>query len=308
MNKTANILPVALALLLVAGIVSAAPLVYLDPASIDICEGEFTIDVVANDEVLGLTGFDLLIDFDEALMSYVGATWGPLLEDYPGEFFFYATDEGTMSNALLINGAFMGGSADGPGVLATITFVCDAEGASPIEFAMVDFRDIDNAPIPMTHEDGSVTIDDDTVVYIDPVWYSHPIDTNFFVDVVLGSGIHDVDFINLTVTYDSALLELQNVTKGALVPGSATLIWSGGAGSIDVELDISGSSISGVAAVDIEFKGIYGGTSPITIDSVALDTDTGTLVFPCVEHGSVYIQPAVPVEQLRWGMIKSLYR
>jgi len=306
MNKTAYILLV-MGLVLVAGIATAAPLVYLDPASLDICEGEFTIDVLINDEVVDLTGFDLMIDFDETIVSVVGVDQGQLLDDYPGMPFFYWTVEGTVSDALLINGAALGGSISGPGVLATITFACDANGLTDLEFEMVEFRDIDNLPIPVTSEDGEVNVDDDTVVYIDPVWDSVPIDTHFFVGVALGSGVRPVSLVNVTVSFDPSILELQGVDQGPLVPLGSTLTWSDGSGSVDIELDIAGS-ITGVTAVEIEFKGIFSGTSPLVIESVSLETGAGTVINPCVESGSVFIEPPVPVQELHWGMIKSLYR
>ncbi len=307
MNKTAYIL-LATGLVLVAGIATAAPLVYLDPASLDICEGEFTVDVVVNEEVTDLTGFDLLIDFDETVLGVVDVAMGQLLADYPGSPFFYWTDAGTVSDALLINGAALGGSLDGPGVLATITFSCLANGLTDLEFAMVEFRDIDNLPLPVTSEDGVVNVDDDAVVYIDPASMTEAVDTPFTVEVMIGDGIIYMDELTLVITYDQTVLEYMTAWVGGDVPAGSTFIESGGAGTIDIDLDVN-VSMSGVGSVAVlQFKGIFEGTSPITLDSVALGTETGTEVQPCVEDGSVTIYGGSPVEELRWGMIKSLYR
>ncbi len=306
MHKTAYIL-VAVGLMVVAGIATAAPLVYLDPASTDVC-GEFTVDVVINDEVLDLTGFDLLIDFDESVLSVVDVTMGQLLVDYPGSPFFYWTDTGTVSDALLINGAALGGSMDGPGVLATITFTCDTNGLTDLEFAMVEFRDIDNLPLPVTSEDGEVNADDDAVVYISPASVTVAIDVPFTVEVMIGDGIISMSELALVVTYDETVLEYMTAWVGGGVPSGSTFNASGGAGTVNVDLDVDGS-MSGVKSVAIlQFKGIDDETSPLTLGSVTLGTETGTVIQPCIEHGVVNITGGSPVEELRWGMIKSLYR
>ncbi|MCD4690922.1 cohesin domain-containing protein, partial [bacterium] len=205
-------------LLMLASAVGAAPLVSLAPSPLEAC-GEFTIDVVVNDEVLGLTGYDLLIDFDETILSVVGVDEGALPAGYAGETFFYWTDSGTVSNALLINGAVLGGSIDGPGALASITFMGNADGSTLLDFLMVDCRDIDNVPIPMTHLDGQVAVDDETTVYVDPASSVEPIDIPFTVDIVLGAGVTSVSGVDLVLQYDDAIIELLGVSEGALLSG-----------------------------------------------------------------------------------------
>jgi len=306
MNRTANIMLV-MGLVLVAGVATAAPLVYLDPAVTDVC-GEFTVDVVINDEVVDLTGFDLLIDFDETILSVVGAAQGQLLDDYPGTPFFYWTDTGTVSDALLINGAALGGSMNGPGVLATITFACESNGLTDLGFAMVEFRDIDNLPLPVTSEDAEVNSNDGAVVYIDPASSTEAIDSPFTVEIRIGDGITSMDELDLDVTYDAAILEYMTAWVGGDVPSGSVFSESGGAGTITIGLDVNGS-MSGVGSVAVlQFKGIFEGNSPLALDSVELGTEAGTVVQPCVEDGTVTIYGGSPVEPTRWGMIKSLYR
>ncbi len=306
MNKTAYTL-MAIGFLLVAGIATAAPLVYLDPVAIDACGG-FSVDVVINDEVLDLTGFDLLIDFDESILSVVDVTMGQLLVDYPGSPFFYWTATGTVSDALLINGAALGGSIDGPGVLATVTFACDTNGLTDLEFAMVELRDIDNLPLPVTSEDAEVNVDADAVVYIDPASMTEAIDIPFTIEIMIGDGIVYMDELALSVLYDETVLEYMTASVGGDVPSGSTFTASGGAGTVDIDLDVDGS-MSGVKSVAVlQFKGIFEGNSPFTLDGVELGTETGTVIQPCLEDGTVTIYGGSPVEELRWGMIKSLYR
>ena len=89
---------------------------------------------------LGITGYDLLIDFDEGLLEVLQVVEGDLPEGYAGETFLYWTTEGTASDAVLIHGAFLGGSVDGPGSLVRIEFRALAPGTSPVSFAEVEVR------------------------------------------------------------------------------------------------------------------------------------------------------------------------
>jgi len=309
MRRTAKFVSAATVILLMTGSAIAAPLVSIDPGSIDICEGEFTVDVIINDEVLGLTGFDLLIDFDEAVLGYVLAVEGQLVLDYPGTHFFYETVEGTTSNALLINCAVLGGSIDGPGVLCSVTFECLSDGLSDLEFASVDFRDIDNLPIAVTHEDAEVYVSDDVVVFIDPASDVEPIDIPFDLKVVIGGGITYIDQLDLTVSFDHAVLEYQSAVIGDNVPSGSTFTATPGTGAVDIELDVNGS-MSGVEPVAVlTFKGVSEATnSPVTLSGVVLGTETGTVIDPCIEGSLVTITGGSPVEQVRWGLLKSLYR
>ncbi len=312
MNRSANILlatAMAMTFVLVAGVATAAPLVYLDPVTTDVC-GEFTVDVVINDEVLDLTGFDLLIDFDETILNVVGAAQGQLLDDYPGTPFFYWTVTGTVSDALLINGAALGGSINGAGVLATITFACESNGLTDLEFAMVEFRDIDNLPIPVTSDDAEVNSDDNATVYIDPALVGEEVGTPFSMQVMLGDGIADVNSIDLVVTFDHTVLETLAVHPGPDLPGGqASLALTGGVGYIIVDINPPVSISSPGSILVIEFNGIHEGDfTAVAIEDLVFGTTTGTVIQPCVGDGTVTITGPSPVEPMRWGMIKSLYR
>ena len=80
------------------------------------------VNITVNDEVLGLTGFDLLIDYNEAILNLYSVQQGPLPSSGGDDTFFFWTDAGQPSDAILIQGAVLGASVDGPGVLATIVF------------------------------------------------------------------------------------------------------------------------------------------------------------------------------------------
>jgi hypothetical protein len=128
----------------------------------------FFVDVSVNNEVLGITGYDFLIVFDEAIIQVDNVSEGGLPAGYPGDTFFFWSDEGHPAsvpvvtggerNVLLIQGAILGGSVNGPGSLATIRFYAPTPGTSPLTFLVADLRDLNNNPIAATAVDGDVVV------------------------------------------------------------------------------------------------------------------------------------------------------
>lgn len=135
------------------------PTIYVSPAHTEVDMMSYcTVEVMVNDEVLGVTGYNLLIDFDEGIIQVDSVFEGNLPWDYLGDTFFYWTDDGTPSNALRIQGAVLGGSVNGPGSLASVRFYALEMGTSPLGFLSVDLRDIDNHSIPVTQMGGEVVV------------------------------------------------------------------------------------------------------------------------------------------------------
>jgi len=143
----------------VAGVAQALPIISIEPMTTLVEPGDlFALDVTINDEVLGVTGYDLVIDFDEALLDIVNVVEGALPAGSPPTYFWW-TDEGTESHSIVINGAVLGHSVDGPGTLAQLRFHALALGVTPIHFVSVQLRHLDNTPIAVTPIDGEVTIE-----------------------------------------------------------------------------------------------------------------------------------------------------
>ena len=140
------------------------PYIAIDPLSIIVEPDDlFSLDVVIGPDVLGVTGYDLVIDFDETLLDVVNVVKGALPAGSPPSYFWW-TDQGTPSSAIVINGALLGHDVDGPGVLAELRFKALAIGVTPIHFESVDLRDLDNNRITVTPVDGQVTIEPGTPV------------------------------------------------------------------------------------------------------------------------------------------------
>jgi len=137
----------------------AAPIISIEPMTKLVEPGNlFALDVTINDQVLGVTGYDLIIDFDETLIEVVNVVEGALPAGSPPSYFWW-TDEGTVSQSIVINGAVLGHSVDGPGTLAQLRFHALALGVTPIHFMSVQLRHLDNTPIAVTPIDGEVTIE-----------------------------------------------------------------------------------------------------------------------------------------------------
>ncbi len=153
-------LSLALALVIVASTPAwGDPTIYIDPEEQWEYQFEFVaVNVVVNDEVLGLTGYDLLIDYDEAILNLYDVMEGPLPSSGGAETFFFWTDVGQPSDAILIQGAVLGDSVNGAGVLATIVFQGWVVGDSPVTFEDIDLRDLDNNQIPAGFADGLIHV------------------------------------------------------------------------------------------------------------------------------------------------------
>ena len=160
-KRMSGVLSLAAALVIVASVPAwGDPTISIAPEEQWVYQFDFVaVNVVINDEVLGLTGYDLLIDYNEAILNLYGVEEGPLPSSGgPGSSFFFWTDVGQPSDAILIQGAVLGDSVDGPGVLATIVFQGWVVGDSPVTFEEIDLRDLDNNPIPVAFADGMIHI------------------------------------------------------------------------------------------------------------------------------------------------------
>jgi len=140
------------------------PYIAIDPLSTIVEPNDlFALSVVIGPDVHGVTGYDVVIDFDETLLDVVNVVEGALPAGSPPSYFWW-TDQGTPSASIVINGALLGHDVDGPGVLAQLRFKALAIGVTPIHFDSVDLRDLDNNPITVTPVDGQVTIEPGTPV------------------------------------------------------------------------------------------------------------------------------------------------
>ena len=307
----------ALPVLLVAMLASAAtadPTLYVDPALTDVwTEGDFWVDVSVNAELLGLTGYDLAIDYDEGVLEVLEVVEGALPQS-SGPSFFFSTTGPAPENAIVINGAILGDAVDGPGVLASLHFLALVPGFSPLEFIEFELRDLENAPIAVTPVGGQVTVSDPPTIYLTPQLTEEPEGTTFFIDVAVNATLTNLTGYDLVLTLNPDIVRFGGATEGPL-PGSggdATYFFSvvENDSTLVINGAVLGSWVDGPGVLaHIELQAFYQGTTDLEFASVELrDIDNNPLI--AFDEGAVIVVTpgGSPVENTSWSVLKSLYR
>ena len=104
-------------------------------------------------------GYDVTIAFDTSLVELVGVDEGSLPASGGATTFFHWFDAGVASDTVHVNGAVLGTTVDGPGVLFFITFKALFPGITPVTFVSTEIRDNFNVDIPHDTIDGSITVE-----------------------------------------------------------------------------------------------------------------------------------------------------
>jgi len=313
MRWKAVCLPVLLAVLL-ASTAGADPTVYIDPEVTEVLTGgDFWVDVSVDAELLGLTGYDLTIDYDEDVLEVLDVVEGALPQS-SGESFFYWTSGPSPEHAIVINGAVLGGSVDGPGVLARLHFVALGAGWSPLEFLTFELRDIENAPIPATATGGHVVVRNPPTIYLTPQTTQVTEGATFLIDVAINEAITDLTGYDLEITLDSSIVQYVGAVEGPLPSSGGDDTYFFWTLEDDDTLIINGAVLGswvngpGVLA-HITLFALYPGTTDMDFLSVELrDIDNNPL--PALDEGAVIIveEGGSPVEDTSWSVVKSLYR
>ena len=306
-------LAVLLAVLLVST-ASADPTLYIDPALTEVLTGDdFWVDVSVNAELLGLTGYDLTIDYDESVLEVLGVVEGALPQS-SGSSFFYWTSGPSPENAIVINGAVLGGSVDGPGVLARLHFSALGPVWSPLEFLTFELRDIENAPIPVTAVGGYVVVSDPPTIYLTPELTEVVEGTTFTIDVAVNESVTDLTGYNLRITLDSSIVQYVGAVEGPL-PSSGgddtAFYWTlENDDTIIINGAVLGGWVNGPGVLaHITLFALYPGTTDMNFLSVELrDIENNPL--PVLDEGAEIIveEGGSPVDDTSWSVLKSLYR
>jgi hypothetical protein len=113
-----------LTLLLGATVVEAqTPLLSVDPDTTVVSDGTvFTLDIAISAEVAELMGWDIAIVFNSSVIELLSVSEGALPLTSGFETFFYTYDTGVPADSVRVNGAILGHTVDGPGVLFTLEF------------------------------------------------------------------------------------------------------------------------------------------------------------------------------------------
>ena len=151
---------VALLLLLGAVPLWADPGVMVVPPSTVVApDSMFQIEIAIDDLVVSLMGYDLSLEFDSSIVELVSVDEGPLPQSGPSGSFFHWFGAGLPSDEVWVNGAVLGTTVDGPGVLFTITFKAVKNGITPVTFISTHMRDGLNVPISHHSTNGEINVD-----------------------------------------------------------------------------------------------------------------------------------------------------
>jgi len=113
---------------------------------------------------------------------------------------------------------------NGSGVIASITFHALVPGTSPVHFSSWLLSDTDGVPIPVTPQDGSITVPEDgALLWIDPPLATVPISGTVTVDIAL-VDINDLYGIQVELSFDETKVEVVDADPGSpgvqITPGS----------------------------------------------------------------------------------------
>ncbi|UCH85604.1 MAG: hypothetical protein JSW50_07945 [Candidatus Latescibacterota bacterium] len=141
----------------------AGPQIYIAPADTTVFLDEppdtFVIRVCVTGEITELMGWDIHVRFDSTIITLMDVTEGALPENSPFETFFWWFDPGVPATTAHVNGAILGNTVDGPGVLFDLVFEKTAVGSTAVELFDTEIRTGVNTSIPHTTNDGLVVVE-----------------------------------------------------------------------------------------------------------------------------------------------------
>ena len=301
---------------LTAVMAGAEPSLYVTPPMTEVWNGEDCwVDIAINGYVTGLTGYDLVIDYDESLVAVMDVDEG-WLPPSAGSSFFYWTTDAEQSNALVINGAVLGGSVDGPGVLASIHFSSHATGVSPVEFLSWELRDISNNPLPANTVDGQIDVVVAPTVYLAPSLTEVVEGEPFSIDVMVNAALQNLTGYDLRIAFDSSVVGFVDASEGPL-PGSGGAdtyffyeIEGGLSDTLVLNGAVLGSQVDGPGVLaTIGMVALIQGNTDLTfvladlrdIDNLPIAAATGGAV--------VVVEPGgTAAEETTWSTLKAMFR
>ncbi len=143
MFRTAIHIVVTIALCIVlAGSVSAQPLVSIEPDSLVVPHGgTFSLDVTVSGDVTSLMGYNIAVTFDPNLLQLQSVTEGTLPTTSGYRSFFYWLNPASV-DSVHVNGAVLGHTVDGPGALFRLTFRAWSPGGAQLTAVHIGYSEL----------------------------------------------------------------------------------------------------------------------------------------------------------------------
>jgi hypothetical protein len=195
MRATAFTICVLVSWLLAVTAVAGPAVLTVDPDSQTIGGGTTGTVVIMYDGTAvaeGLRGFHLTIDYDETLVTVADLevdVWEGSFLSHVDPTAFYAVQ--VDANTIVVDCAILGETAGafGTGDLCTIVFTGlePYDGVSPVHFAEVTLRDVDNHAITWTADDGEIIVDitapPPPTIYPEPTYTQGTTNTLYWTDM-----------------------------------------------------------------------------------------------------------------------------
>jgi hypothetical protein len=233
---------------------------------------QFSLDVVVNDDVDSLMGWDVAVGFDPSYLEIVGVAEGSLPEGSGLDTFFRWLNPGCGCDSVLVNGSLLGDTVDGPGTLFTITFRALRVGTTAVGIVKSDLRNGVNEKLTHDVAGAAVTIEPPGSLFILPVSTDTHVFEQFQVEIAVNDEIDSLMGYDITIDFDDSHLQVLNVEEGSLPEESGFntfFQWMNpgcGCDSAFVNGSILGDVVDGPGTLfTITFRAISVGTTTITI-------------------------------------------
>ncbi len=304
------------AVLLLAAAPAGAVTVSLVPDDADFFGESLQSVQVVVDEVQDLLGASVILAFDPAVVTPVGATVGAVFEDGPCNAFFQWVNAGDFVDTVELDAAMLGCTTGGGGVLMTVAFAGVDAGTSPLTLLEVDLRDGDNAAIACDTAGGQLSYLPEITSFLTVQPESQVIGAEGTCEVCLElTGVEDFLGLSLVLGFDPAVIMPTGISSGSALeaaPCPAFLEWVNPDGFTDT-IAIDAALLGCTVAMDgpvvcITFEGIASGESALEWLEYEVRDGQNENVPVLTTGGTVLFDSAVSTTPLPLDLLKASYR
>ena len=148
------------ALLVIVPVRALGQVLVVDPESgLVQVDDVFDVDILVDAGFVDMMGYDITIAFNSSIIELIGATEGPLPQSAAAPTFFWWAPGGS-ADTVVVDGAVLGTTVDGLGILFILTFKAKDVGTTQIAVTFSDIRTGTNAAIAHTTQSATVIVDD----------------------------------------------------------------------------------------------------------------------------------------------------
>lgn len=308
-------IPVAMAVLLLAGSATATTLSFTPDNPLFIGPELQTVQVSV-DDVTDLLAASFVVGFDPAVVIPVAVSSGELIDDGPCPYFFQWMNPDGFTDTIEVDAAMLGCTTAGGGALLNITFAGVETGTSALTLIDVDFRDGQNNQMDVTLEVGAVSYLAEIAANISFQPESVVFDQEGTGEICLAvDGVED--FLGMTVefTFDPAVITPVSIAAGSALQDAGCpffLDWVNSGdflNSMQLDMALLGCTVPiDGPLVCVTLQGVGLGESPLTWLNVEVRDGNNENVLINTFDGMVVYDPAVGNTPVTLDALKSIYK